>query len=119
MADTLTTRQTTHSGHLCGHPSCPGAAAGYARLLAAHTPARPLLTADGEEFLRDLLRSTGGTDTFDPPAPRWDSGSRCLWLGNRLLKAFRQPAPYQTTLLAAFEEGGWTAGYVDDPLSPE
>jgi hypothetical protein len=53
-----------------------------------------------------------------PPAagaPRWDGDRRRLWLGPQLLKEFRQPAPNQTTLLAAFEEDAWSE-HVADPL---
>src|SRR4030095_11744152 len=97
--------------------------AGYAWLLAAHTTANPLLTPAGEAFVQTLVRSAEGGDPVSAPTdrcgPRWDADARCRWLGDRLLKAFRQPAPYQTALLAAFEEGGWAAGYVDDPIPTE
>jgi hypothetical protein len=44
--------------------------------------------------------------------PRWDSAARRLWLGDRLLMDFRQPAPYQTAVLDAFEAQGWQSGHV-------
>jgi hypothetical protein len=107
------------------HPFCPGAAVGYARLLAAHgrAPARPLLTPEGIAFVRQLLLATGPGDTLagpiTSPLPYWDEDSRRLWLGGLLLRQFRQPAPHQTTLLAAFQEEGWHSGHIDDPLSLE
>jgi len=123
VSDTLSAPALAPVDHPCGHPSCPGAAAGYVRLLAAHTSSHPLLTPAGESFVRGLLQVSEGGEALPapsgPPAPRWDGDARCLWLGDRLLKVFRQHAPYQTALLAAFEEGGWAAGYVDDPLPPE
>src|SRR5690349_10401971 len=105
---------------LTSPPSGPGAA-GYARLLTAHArAARPLLTADGEAFVRRLVSAAGPDDPApaDPPVPRWDGAARRLWLGAVLLKTYRQPAPRQVTLLAAFEEEGWAAGHIDDPLPP-
>ena len=40
---------------------------------------------------------------------------RELWLGGVLVKAFRQPAINQVTILAAFQEEGWPH-HIDDPL---
>lgn len=48
--------------------------------------------------------------------PHWDRRQRRLWLGKRLLKEYRQPAPFQTSLLDAFQTQGWEAGHVIDPL---
>ena len=109
-------------GHTC-HPLCAGAAAGYARLLAAHERAgRPLLTLDGEAYVRQFLVAAGPDDAipgpFGPPLPHWDPDARRLLLGPRVLKVFRQPAPRQTTVLAAFAEQRW-ATHLDDPLPPE
>ena len=39
-----------------------------------------------------------------------------MWLGDRLLKRFRQPAPYQTLLLQVFQEQGWDRPHLDGPL---
>jgi hypothetical protein len=50
--------------------------------------------------------------------PRWDGCRRELWWGGRLVKRFRQPAPNQEALLAAFEELGWPE-WMDDPLPRE
>src|SRR5262245_46615459 len=90
MFDTLAAPPSVKAGDECGHPFCPGAAAVYTRLLAAHTPIRPLLTPAGEDFVRNLLQASVVRDAVSgPPTPRWDAGSRCLWLGDRLLKVFR------------------------------
>ena len=122
MSDTRTSRPAPVA-HACGHPFCPGAAAGYGLVLAAHTPARPLLTADGEAFFHHLLQAAAAPDAipgpFGPPAPCWDGAARRLWLGARLLRAFRQPAPHQTALLAVFQARGWVARRIDDPLPGE
>src|SRR5262249_32941733 len=53
-----------------------------------------------------------------PKVPRWDSVQRGLRLGQYVIKQFRQPAPTQGTILAAFEEEGWPY-CIDDPLPPE
>ena len=47
--------------------------------------------------------------------PWWDPEGWRLWLGGRVLKAFRQPAWNQTALLGVFQEQGWAA-HIDDPL---
>ncbi len=49
--------------------------------------------------------------------PRWDADLRELRLGRLLIKAFRQPAANQETILAAFEEEGWPPR-IYNPLSP-
>jgi len=49
--------------------------------------------------------------------PRWDARLRQLWLGKLLLKEFRQPAPYQTALLDAFQRRGWSCRFVKNPLA--
>ncbi len=38
-----------------------------------------------------------------------------MWLGESLIKHFKQPAPNQELLLAAFQEQDW-AEHIDDPL---
>ncbi len=48
-------------------------------------------------------------------APRWDPLARELWVGDLLVKRFRQPADNQERVLAALEEEGW-ARRIDDPL---
>jgi hypothetical protein len=83
---------------------------------AAHAR-RPLLTEAGIAHLRGLL------EKLQSPAlascadrPRWDAGWRRLYLGTRLLKEFRQPAPLQTAVLDAFEKKGWPTSPVANPL---
>ena len=47
--------------------------------------------------------------------PRWDPARRELWLGDFLIKRFRQPSPNQERILAVFQEEGWPPS-IDDPL---
>ena len=47
--------------------------------------------------------------------PRYDAERRTLFLGDVVLKVFKQPAKNQETLLMAFEEEGWPE-HIDDPL---
>jgi hypothetical protein len=102
----------------------PAVAAAFARLLALHDDrsGRPLLTPEGVEFVHQLLLACGAevVPAVDRPLllPWWDEDGRRLWLGTQLLKVFRQPAPHQTLLLAAFQEQCWS-GHIDDPLPPE
>jgi hypothetical protein len=93
-------------------------------LLEAHQAAcalgLPLLTSAGVAYLRErLLPATIAQalpgDASQPPWPRWDGAGRRLWLGDRVLKWFRQPAGNQTALLSAFQEQGWAA-HIADPL---
>jgi hypothetical protein len=51
-------------------------------------------------------------------SPSWDPAGRVLRWGEIVLKAFRQRAPGQERLLAAFHEEGWNHR-VDDPLPRE
>jgi hypothetical protein len=48
-------------------PFCLGAAAAFARLLAAHTEARPLLTAVGETYVRYYLAAAKTPDAIPGP----------------------------------------------------
>ena len=105
----------------------------YRELIAAHEHTcalgQPLLTDAGLAYLRQRLLPGGrprpapailgadpGTAARGPSLPLWDEGSRRLWLGGTLLKEFRQPAPNQTKLLVVFQEQGWAAAHIDDPL---
>jgi hypothetical protein len=102
-------------------------------LLQAHENAtvlgQPLLTDAGVSYVRQWLlptrpraaalrdRTPGPVVALAPGLPSWDAQSRRLWLGGVLLKEFRQPSPNQTRLLDVFQEQGWKAVHVDDPLS--
>ncbi len=88
---------------------------------------RPLLTERGVFYLRQQLlrrayprqpdgRSVSNGAEALYPLPHWEMEARRLWLGDRLLLQFRQPAPHQTRLLQAFEEQRWVSGHIDDPL---
>jgi hypothetical protein len=105
------------------HPLCAGAAAGYKRLLALHARpgGPPLLTLEGEAYVRQLVLAAGGflmSGPFVQTRPHWDADARHHWLDGEVIKSFRQPAPYQTAVLAAFEESAWAA-HIDDPIPPE
>jgi hypothetical protein len=91
-----------------------------------------ILTDAGAAAVRSgLARVAEGNDRVEPSAvpaqgmltgehlvPRWDPVRRELWVGNQLVKRYRQPAPNQERILTAFEEEGWPE-YIDDPLPPE
>jgi hypothetical protein len=72
--------------------------------------------------LRGVLQSHGSRDqngrrgSTARIVPHWDRRQRRLWLGKRLLKEYRQPAPFQTSLLDAFQTHGWEDGHAIDPL---
>jgi hypothetical protein len=104
----------------------------FAGFLRAHERAcrlgNPLLTEGGVFYVRQQLLQLVNESRLPPghapleeddghhPSPSWDAEGRCLWLGDRLLLRFRQPAPHQTRLLEAFEEQRWLGGHIDDPL---
>ena len=103
----------------------------YAAFLDAHqqgcSRGQPLLTEAGLLYAQEMIglagRGLAAQPNPRPPSesqsrPRWDAERRHLWLGEWLLKEFRQPAPNQTTILDVFEEQGWTA-HIDDPLPPQ
>ncbi len=108
----------------------------YAALLLAHEQSsavgQPLLTERGESYLRERLPAknaqtvqpgsllASAAEKRDRPAPRWDSKDRKLWLGEWILREYeKQPAPYQTTLLDAFQREGWPLHSIADPLERE
>lgn len=63
--------------------------------------------------------TTGRSAAANPGSrPTWDAELRELWFGEVLVKQFRQPAPNQETILAAFSEEGWPPR-VADPLPPQ
>jgi hypothetical protein len=74
-----------------------------------------LLASLGEEPVTE--DGPVGQRASSGPLPRWDGTRRALFLGNTVVKVFRQPAACQEMILAAFEEEGWP-WRVDDPLPP-
>jgi hypothetical protein len=66
---------------------------------------------------RTIPLSGHAADCEPRPLPCWDESRRQLWLGDRVVKYFRQPAPNQEAILSAFEEEGWPPR-IDDPLPP-
>jgi hypothetical protein len=117
------------------HPAPPDAAglqaaaraAAYADLLADHdataADGAPLLTGPGVSHVRRLVLAAraGSAGPRGPglPLPHWDGVRRQFWLGPRLLRQFRRPAPAQAAVLAAFQAGGWAAGHAPDPIPRE
>jgi len=98
----------------------------YSALLADHDRSTaggtPLLTEAGAAHVRRLIRAARAgrpRPAAAPPLPHWDAVRRQLWLGPQLLKEFRQPAPAQVAVLAAFEARGWAAGHAPDPIPRE
>ena len=49
--------------------------------------------------------------------PKWDEDRRELFVNGVVCKKFRQNAPNQTRILAAFEDCGWPPR-IDDPIPP-
>jgi hypothetical protein len=87
-----------------------------------------VLTPQGMLAVRGWLSPESGASELLPPAhavtpgeqlptPQWDATCRQLHVGNYVVKHFRWPAPNQETVLAAFQEDGWSYR-VDDPLAP-
>lgn len=91
-----------------------------------------VLTEAGAALARKALpwpAKDSHVDASDPPVPQdlavitrvvpqWDPIRRELRLGRRVVKQFRQPAPAQETILAAFQEQGWPP-CIGDPLPPK
>jgi hypothetical protein len=63
------------------------------------------------------VQGTAGGDG-EAVVPCWDAVRRELRLGSAVVKQYKQPAPDQEAILAAFEEEGWP-WQIDDPLSPK
>jgi hypothetical protein len=53
--------------------------------------------------------------TVNDILPRWDRERRTLYVGDQVVKQFREPSPNQEAVLAAFHQEGW-AYRIDDPL---
>ncbi len=74
------------------------------------------LTPAGERLLKQWNGHYAGEGQFITLLkPRWDAHQRQLRYGDQLVKWYRQPAESQETILAAFEEDGWSRR-IDDPL---
>jgi hypothetical protein len=87
-------------------------------------PARSARDGDGNEGTVPLLprlaligSGASGAVARRSPRPRWDSTCRLLHFGSQIVKRYRQPAPNQERVLAAFEEEGWPPR-IFDPLPP-
>jgi hypothetical protein len=78
-----------------------------------------VLTEAGAAFARVVGRDRRfvGGDVAPGRTPFWDEARRELRLGACVVKRFRQPAPSQEAVLAAFAEEGWPP-HIDDPLPP-
>ncbi len=59
--------------------------------------------------------SKNGRPRAKPPKPHFKADDRELWLGDQLVKKFREPAEVQVTILLSFQELGWKKT-IDDPL---
>src|SRR5262249_7988413 len=91
---------------------------------------RVILTDAGAAAVRNRLTGEDGGGRFHyqaapegpsaagQPVPRWNEARRELWVGDQLVKRYRQPAPDQERILTAFEEEGWPL-HIDDPLPPQ
>lgn len=95
-------------------PPGPGAISAYLQLLRAQRSPRragePVLTGTGVRFVTEQLRAAQAT-------PHWDQERREFWFGDRLLRAFRRPAPFQVAVLLAFQRRGWRTWRVGSPLA--
>ena len=91
-----------------------------------------VLTSEGIEFVRSLLRGSRRRSADRPSRPgpdgraslpksaaipTWDRDRQELRVGDVVVKQFKVPAMNQERILAAFEEDGWPV-HLDDPLSP-
>ena len=66
---------------------------------------------NGHQHSQPVSEEQGGE------SPRWDDLLRTLFVGEHVIKQFRQPAPTQIRILTAFEEEQWVLK-IDDPLPP-
>jgi hypothetical protein len=78
-----------------------------------------LLIARGKHDHREVLHfAKGGANRPGGDlVPRWDSASRALYLGDRIVKQYLVPSPNQQSVLEAFQEEQWPP-YIDDPIPP-
>jgi len=80
--------------------------------------ARELCRKPPENSRPDRNSSPAPEPDGNPTRPGWDAERRELRCWGEVVKRFRQPAPEQEAILAAFEEEGWPP-HIDDPLSPQ
>jgi hypothetical protein len=62
------------------------------------------------------LRKSASRFALPTVRPVWDSARRELRVNDVVVKAFRQPAKNQQSILSAFQEEGWPAR-IDNPIS--
>jgi hypothetical protein len=55
--------------------------------------------------------------TVEDLMPRWDRERRTLYVGDQIVKQYREPSPNQEAVITAFHQEGW-AHRIDDPLPP-
>jgi hypothetical protein len=87
-------------------------------------PARSACDGDGSvdtaplvPQLALIVPGPNGAVARRPLRPRWNPTCRLLRFGSQIVKRYRQPAPNQERVLAAFEEEGWPPR-IFDPLPP-
>jgi hypothetical protein len=78
-----------------------------------------LLGSTKQEKGHEAINETAPVHSGNRLLPFWDIDARQLWLGKRLLKEFRQPAPHQTGLLDGLQKQGWGSFHIRDPLPGE
>jgi hypothetical protein len=84
------------------------AEAGLSASLKSKGPAYPILG----------IRSNDAADsTVEDLMPLWDQERHTLYVGDQIVKQFREPSPNQESVLAAFHQEDW-AHRIDDPLPP-
>lgn len=110
---------------------CAGAVAEVLRAdAAARGDGSPLLTSEGRSRFRKMARQHRGRPTGTQPQDRgdvlavaelpfWDEASRRLWLGEVLVRSFRQHAPHQFLILGTFQRLRWQVRHIDDPLGAD
>jgi hypothetical protein len=103
-------RRSTFSNRTCIILTPAGAALARGMGLDETGPDRPT-TAPAAPIAHAPAPSRSGP-------PHYDVRLRELRFGNDLVKQFRQPAPNQEIVLAAFQEEEWSSR-IDDPMPPQ
>jgi len=84
-------------------------------------PPLPLPEASQRTTLQDRTGETPSpssrSDSTAPAAlkPKWDATTRCLSVGDIVVREYKRKAPNQIAILEAFEKAGWPAR-IDTPL---